>query len=73
MGSDCRMADWKRDDAEGIASIPRIILAPELCPARVILDVLPPKLGSTFWRKLSDVMMSLMAKLVSLLGAISPS
>lgn len=30
IGSDWRMADWKRDEAEGVAKIARIMLAPLL-------------------------------------------
>lgn len=47
MGSDWRMADWNRDDADGTASSALIMLAPLLCPATVILDTDPPKLGMT--------------------------
>lgn len=73
IGSDWRMADWNREDAEGIASMPRIMFAPELWPASVILEVLPPKLGRTFFKKFNEVMMSLAAKFVCPLGAMSPS
>ena len=47
MGSDCRMADWNKVDAEGVANSARTIFAPELWPAIVIFEEEPPKLGTT--------------------------
>lgn len=73
MGSDCKIADWKSEDADGMASKPRITVAPELCPARVIFEALPPKLGTTVCRKWRDVMMSSAARFNLPFGAISPS
>jgi hypothetical protein len=44
------MADVKREEADGTARRALIMLAPLLWPARVILDELPPKEGTTFFK-----------------------
>lgn len=58
IGSDSRIALWNSDDAEGAASSPRIMFAPELWPATVTLEAVPPKLGMTFWMNFSERMVS---------------
>jgi hypothetical protein len=66
------MAWLNNDDADGTASKALIILAPELCPASVIFEALPPKLGATFCRNFNDVIMSLTARFVAPDGAMNP-
>ncbi len=73
MGSDCRIADWNNEDADGVANKARIMVAPELCPAIVIFEGLPPKLGSTVCRKFIAVMTSWTARFMLPLGAIKPN
>ena len=73
MGSDWRIADLKRDDADGTARSALIMLAPLLWPARVILELLPPKAGTTFFKNCIALTRSLTARFVPPLGAINPS
>lgn len=67
------MADWKSDDAEGVASSALIMFAPELCPAMVILDAEPPKLGMTFCKKRSAFIVSITALFVAPVGPMKPN
>ena len=73
MGSDCRIPDTNNDEADGVASRARIMFAPELWPATVILPAFPPKLGTTFCRNFRPVMTSLRARLALPFGAKRPS
>lgn len=65
--------DWKSEETDGIASKVRTMVAPELCPAIVIFEELPPKLGTTLVRNCRAVILSLIARLVSPLGGMSPN
>ena len=67
------MADLNSDDADGVASKALTMFAPLLWPARVILEALPPKAGTTFCKNFMALTTSLTAKLVAPLGAIKPS
>jgi hypothetical protein len=58
MGSLWRIAFWKSPAAFGLASRPRIMCAPELCPATVMRFGSPPKPPMTFLVKVKAVMTS---------------
>jgi hypothetical protein len=73
IGSDWSIPDWNNDDADGTASKALTMFAPLLCPAIVILDALPPKLGATFFKKFKAETMSFTARFVVLSGAMKPS
>ena len=73
MGSEWRIADWNRGDAAGVARIALTMLAPALCPAIVIFEAEPPKLGTTACRNASAFMTSLTARLWLPSGARNPS
>ena len=73
IGSDCKIPETKSEEAEGVARRARIMFAPELCPARVILLGFPPKLGRTFCRNWRLVITSLRPRLVFPFGARRPS
>lgn len=73
IGSDCKMAERNSDEAEGTASNARIMLAPLLWPARVILEALPPNDGTTLFKNLRELTTSFTARLVVPLGAMKPS
>ena len=63
IGSEWRIADWKRDDEEGVARIALTMFAPALCPAMVILEAEPPKLGTTVCKKPRALITSATARL----------
>lgn len=67
------MADWKNVAADGVASKARIMLAPLLCPARVIFEILPPKLGKILRKNFSEAIISCTAKFVRPSGELKPS
>ncbi len=73
IGSDCKMACWNRESAEGTARRALIMFAPELWPATVILEAEPPKLGTTFCRNERAVITSATARLCAPEGARKPS
>lgn len=73
MGSDCKIADWKKGSASGVANRALTMFAPALCPAIVILEAEPPKLGTTIWRKPRAAMTSVTARLWDPLGSRKPS
>lgn len=73
MGSLCKMAFWNKLSALGVANSARTIVAPLLCPAIVIFDVSPLKLGSTLLKNCSALIMSFTARFVSPLGAMNPN
>jgi hypothetical protein len=73
IGSDCNMADWNKDVADGTASRVLIMLAPLLCPAMVILELEPPKDGMTVRKNDKAVTTSLTARFVGPPGAMKPS
>jgi hypothetical protein len=73
IGSDWRIADVKREEAEGIASSALTIVAPELWPAIVIFDGDPPIIGTPTFKSFKALMTSPTAKFVSPSGAMKPS
>lgn len=73
IGSDCRIADLNKELAEGTPSKARIMVAPELWPATVILLGLPPKAATLFLKNCKALTTSLSARLVFPLGAKKPS
>ena len=73
MGSDCKITERKRELAEGAESMARIMLAPELWPARVTLEALPPNDGATRLMNSKALETSLTARFVFPLGAKNPS
>ena len=73
MVSDWTIADLNNEDAEGVASKPRIKDAPALCPAMVIWEASPPKLGTTFCKNFKAFIASVTPRLVGPLGGKKPS
>ena len=73
MGSDWRMAALNSEDADGVASNALIMLAPLLCPAKVILQGSPPNAGTIFRKNSIAFMRSLIARLVVPSGDMKPS
>ena len=73
IGSDCRMAETKYFEAEGVASKARIMPAPLLWPASVIFEELAPKEEAIDPRKSSALMTSVTARFVLPSGDKNPS
>lgn len=67
------MAEWNREEADGTASRARIMLAPLLCPATVILDADPPKAGTVLAKNWRAVTMSFRPRLVVPSGPRKPN
>lgn len=73
MGSECRAADWNREEAEGAANKALTKFAPALWPAMVIFDDEAPKLGRTCCRNAKAFITSLTARLYPPSGCKKPS
>jgi hypothetical protein len=73
IGSDWRIADLKRDEAEGMARRVLTMVPPELWPAIVILDADPPIIGTPAFKTVKALIISLTARLVPPLGAMKPN
>lgn len=63
------MAELNKVLADGVPSRVRIILAPELCPATVIFEGLPPNEAMLFFTNFNALTTSLGPRLVLPFGA----
>ena len=73
IGSDWRIAELKRWEAEGVARSALTIVAPELWPAIVIFEGDPPISRTPVCKTVNALMTSLTAKFICPLGPMKPN